>query len=810
MKLFRKFMIVPVIPVILFINSVAAQTLMGPVISKSVFVGRSKPLRETKVVLPGYHHEEQQESLNIFPYGTVITDQPSHPADTSILQKAQGTVRCRGPILNFEGIGNENGIFPADPNGEVGPNHYLQTVNSSFAFWDKGGNLLFGPADNKTLWETLPGPWNTYYWFDPVFKYDHMADRWVVMSPSTSYSLTGPFYTMVAVSVTPDPLGEYYCYAFEFEKFNDYAKLAIWPDGYYITYNMYDAVDPEAFAYSLVTVVDREAMLAGEAEITMIQYEIPEPDVERFFPMAADLRGPVIPDNEPCYILTIDNHNPDNPWELSLDVYSFHPDWQQPAHSDFGITAQFDLGNFESYVPYGPGAPQKGSDINLITMPLYLMYPVTFRQFEDHASLVCCHTVWDGVIHYIKWYEMRKETAGWSIYQTGNYAPGDFHYFTPSITINGNGDMALGYTVSNKNTYPCLRMTGRRSEDPPGIMTFQELELFKGLNYANNYLGWYNQNMWGDYAAMMVDPVDDSTFWFTHMYTKATTSSGNWATRIFSFNLSSEPEQPYTNAGNDTLTCNTPIFTTQGYAENYSSLVWTTSGDGNFITNNTPNAMYHRGSGDLSNGEVTLTIHLTGYEPGTEMADSMTLYINKEPEVFAGPNISIDSGEVVTLQGEVNFAYEYFWSTLGDGIFTDSTMLATIYTPGTQDVENGGVILVLTAGRVSPCTGNVTDSLTINIITVGIDEVSSKGFMMTLYPNPSVNTITLEADISHNDKLTVQVIDGAGKAIFTERLSAINHIIKKQFDFAYLNPGIYFIRVQGDDAAVTRKLVITQ
>jgi hypothetical protein len=808
MQVIQYFKIILVLPVILLINATWGQPSQEPKIAKSVFFGKSTPLRETTVVLPGIHAKKQQASRNHLPYGTEIMKSLAGPADKPLLQKTQGTMRSRGPLLNMEGVGNLNSSYPADPNGEIGPDHYVQTVNTSFAVWDKGGNLLFGPVDNCTLWESLPGPWNSYYWYDPVFKYDQMANRWLLLCNTTSYTFTGPFYSMVAVSITSDPLGEYYCWAFEFDQFNDYPKIAIWPDGYYITYNMYDEWDPETYAYSLTTVIDREAMLAGEPEVTMIQFGIPDPDTERFFPMAADIRGSTIPENEPCYIITLDNHNPSDPWELFLDVYEFHVDWLEPGNSQFDITAQFNLGNFEPLMAYGPGAPQKGSNINLMTFPLYLMYPVTCRKFEDHTSLVCCHTAWDGNIHYIKWYELRKESAGWQMHQTGNYAPGNFHYFSPSISINGNGDMALGYAISNEDTYPCIRMTGRRAEDPPDIMTFQEMELFKGQNYANNYLEWYNQNMWGDYASMMVDPSDESTFWFTHMYTKANTASGNWATRIFSLNLSGEPVMLFADAGNDTLTCNTGLFTTQGNAENYSSVFWTTSGNGTFLINYSPNAVYLRGSNDLTNKQVTLTMHLTGYIPGATAYDSMILYINKEPEVYAGADDTIYGGNAISLQGNVNFAYEYFWTTMGDGTFTDSTLLDAIYTPGPQDIENRGVTLVLTANEVSPCTGSVSDSLTIGILFVGAEDIVEEKGGLTIYPNPARNIITLQAGIAADEKVVLQVLDIQGKVIFTERITSENKLFQKQFDLSYVNPGVYFFRIHARDAAFTQKLVV--
>jgi hypothetical protein len=49
--------------------------------------------------------------------------------------------------------------------------------------------------------------------------------------------------------------------------------------------------------------------------------------------------------------------------------------------------------------------------------------------------------------------------------------------------------------------------------------------------------GGYNR--WGDYASMSVDPVDDTTFWFTTEYYEVT--GNNWQTRIGSFTLPTCP-----------------------------------------------------------------------------------------------------------------------------------------------------------------------------------------------------------------------------------------------------------------------------
>jgi hypothetical protein len=794
----------------LIISATTAQTSQQPTVSRAVFLGLSKPVRDMAVVLPGPHEEEPRVVRNFSPAKVINQITPQRTIDKPVLQKTMGSKKVRGPWLNYEGVGNVNNGWPADPNGEVGPDHFVQFVNSSFAVWDKNGNLLYGPVDNKTIWSSLPGPWSSLVWSDPIFKYDHLADRWVVSSMSLAGNLQGPFYEMVAVSVSPDPLGEYYCYAYEMEHINDYQKMAVWPDGYYFTYFLYDYTNTFIYINTVITALDRQAMLTGASEIPVIQFEIPDPDTDLFFPMAADLRGDNIPPDAPCYIITNDDPDPENPWDLSLDVYEFSADWAEPENSQFDLTAQFDLGTFEPTVNWGPGATQKGSSTNILTLPIYMMYPVTYRMFEDHQTIVCCHSMWDGDINYIKWYELRKEQAGWYIYQAGNYAPDSAHYYYPSLSINGHGDMAMVYTVSSPELYPSIRMTGRYAADSLGVMTVQELALYNGLDPAVSYDSYFDLNRWGDYASMTVDPVDDTTFWFTDMYTRASMSPGNWATRIFSFTLSGEIAQPWADAGNDTLTCNMPLFTTQGHAENYSSIVWTSSGDGNFVINYKPNAVYHRGSGDLANGQVTLTMHLTGYEFGSEAADSMILYINKDPLVNAGEDMTIYANEAVTLQGNVQYSYDYYWSTLGDGIFSDTSLLDAIYTPGSMDIENQQVTLVLTAFEVAPCTGSASDSLTLFILPVGISENSGKEIALDLYPNPSVKIITIEAKTPLNGIAVLQVIDVNGKMIFTEKLFPGNHLFKKQLDFSYMEPGIYFVRLQSANASVTRKLIVTQ
>ena len=52
-------------------------------------------------------------------------------------------------------------------------------------------------------------------------------------------------------------------------------------------------------------------------------------------------------------------------------------------------------------------------------------------------------------------------------------------------------------------------------------------------------------NRWGDYSCMTVDPVDDTTMWYTKEYYPSGTTSFNWRTRIRNFRIN--PAQPLVN-----------------------------------------------------------------------------------------------------------------------------------------------------------------------------------------------------------------------------------------------------------------------
>ena len=64
----------------------------------------------------------------------------------------------------------------------------------------------------------------------------------------------------MAVSTTSDATGTYNRYSFQFTNFPDYPKLGVWPDAYYMTYNVFNG---NTFVGAQTCAMKRSAMLTG-------------------------------------------------------------------------------------------------------------------------------------------------------------------------------------------------------------------------------------------------------------------------------------------------------------------------------------------------------------------------------------------------------------------------------------------------------------------------------------------------------------------------------------------------------------------
>jgi len=173
---------------------------------------------------------------------------------------------------------------------------------------------------------------------------------------------------------------------------------------------------------------------------------------------------------------------------------------------------------------------------------------------------------------------------------------------------------------------------------------------------------------------------------------------------------------PSANAGADAVICEDASYTLSGSATDYTSTLWTTSGDGTFDDATLLNATYTPGNGDINNGTATLTLTANAISPcGSSADDSMVLIIQELPTVSAGPDAVICQGETHMLSGNATNQESVNWTTGGDGSFDDPSLLNTTYTPGSGDISNGSVTLSISATAIAPCGTGASDEMTLSI-----------------------------------------------------------------------------------------------
>ncbi len=426
------------------------------------------------------------------------------------------------PKVNINGIGN-NGS-PMDPSGEIGLDYYVQGVNvTDIGVFDKEGNLVQQFAAEQ-LWSSLGA--NSAG--DPIILFDERANRWFITE------FTGPANLLVAVSETSDPLGSYMAYSFSTPNFPDYPKYALWPEALVVTTNEQGAGTLHQYF------IDREALLSGAATATMQRISITgnnNTEAGFYVSTPVDVDGD-FPDNGDPIVMTINDSSWGAVAQDQLEIYSFDIDWAN-ANNTQVTNLSLQTTPFDSY-PCSAGGfgfacvPQSGGQ-GLDAVPEVIMNIPKLRKFANHESIVLSFVtdVTDGDnLSGIRWMELRRSTGSdWSIFQEGTYAPEDgLDRFMCSIAMDGNGNIGLGYNVTSPQSFVGVRYTGRYNSDPLGEMTVQEYNVVEGTNTINSF------GRFGDYSHMSVDPVNESTFWFTTEY--AGGGPGGVRTRIVAFELS--------------------------------------------------------------------------------------------------------------------------------------------------------------------------------------------------------------------------------------------------------------------------------
>lgn len=489
--------------------------------------------------------------------------------------------------VGFEGPnGMTKSKNPSDNSLAVGPNHIVQIVNTRIAVYtkkgaryEKSGKVLYGPVATNNLWTGFGGVCEARNNGDGVVRYDQLAGRWLFVMPimtrtnpgeypeghgdavhsgqpsvpgaaatlpsnpapappnplagkhvfSGSEAETKPHGTFAmcyAVSVSDDPLGAYYRYAFERTLFPDYPRPAVWPDGYYVPTSTGDEVIQKH-----VCIVDRTKMLQGQPATEQC---IVIDGVS--FLNNADVDGRTSPPpGTPNIMMAAGGTQLKDIFDDDgIYVWKVHVDWNAPANTKLSGPEKITVApyHFLCNGQLTSCVPQPDTAKRLDAQGDKLMQRVVYRKIGKQESIVAAHSVATSAGGGgVRWYEFRlDQQRNPYLYQQGTYAPDEFYRWMPSIAMDQRGDIGVGYSFGGTPNFVGQRFAARSARDPKGTLSLHETVLASGESSQTSTIRWE------DYTTTAMDPSDDCTFWYVGDYLKKG-ESANYASKIGSFRL---------------------------------------------------------------------------------------------------------------------------------------------------------------------------------------------------------------------------------------------------------------------------------
>ena len=477
-----------------------------------------------------------------------------------LLKKARETNAPQAmptPNLTFNGASQTDNaaqgigaVLPPDVNGDVGPNHYVSSVNLVYKIFTKTGAVAAGPFATNLLFSGLPAtdPCRTANDGDPVVVYDPLADRWHI----SQFAVPGnpDNFQCVALSVTGDPTGSYYVWRYTYpgQIFNDYPKVGVWSDAYHMTFNQFNNAGTAFLGMGILS-QDRAKALAGDPTASVVYTNIANIDPNAGGGLPADIDGIQPPPSGMAEVIAeFRSDEAGDPLD-AIRYYKWVPNFVTPASSTISVLPDVALAPFDSRAPATRLAIEQSTGAGLDAISDRLMHRFAYRNLGTQAAPVNSFTgnftvnisgvnpTTAGTYQTgIRWFEMRRTGDSFSVFDQGTHSTGAIDGATGlndwmgSVAQDNRGDIALGFSQASSTQRANIMIAGRTTNTTnSGVLNEGEAVFFASAGVQSSTSG-----RWGDYSAMNVDPVDDCTFWYTQEYYAANSSAG-WSTRIGSF-----------------------------------------------------------------------------------------------------------------------------------------------------------------------------------------------------------------------------------------------------------------------------------
>ncbi|MCH8152828.1 MAG: hypothetical protein IH830_10715 [Planctomycetes bacterium] len=439
------------------------------------------------------------------------------------------------PRVAFDAINDTGGLIPPDTHMAVGAllesdGRVMMVTNQQVAIWDKLGNLVAGPITLNAFFGISPPPPQPFA-FDPKILYDQHSNRFFVVAlqgTTPNPGGTNNIHIAVSSSGAPNNLTTEWTFSVGtglttvggFNTWSDYPGIGADNLALFVTFNLFDASVPNnLFRGIKIRVFNKTQVMAGNNNAFT--------DINLAASMTASTAQPAhvygSTANGGFYLIS----------RVGQAAYRLYHVTGHPAAPILTTnTFAWAAGAF----PADTGADQcsvANPDIDTLSTR---MQNAIYRNGQIWCTMAA-DPDGDGQVEVV-WQAIADNS-----YPTGTPAVSQSGFingsgaapwtYMPSINVNAVGDAVIVYTQSSTTECPNMYYAARVSPDPPGM--FQAPVLVRSSAGFYDSAGASDPDRWGDYAATVIDPADDS-FWIAQEF--AFTSGVNsslWGTHIAGF-----------------------------------------------------------------------------------------------------------------------------------------------------------------------------------------------------------------------------------------------------------------------------------
>ena len=261
---------------------------------------------------------------------------------------------------------------------------------------------------------------------------------------------------------------------------------------------------------------------------------------------------------------------------------------------------------------------------------------------------------------------------------------------------------------------------------------------------------------------------------------------------------------PIASAGNDIIVCEaTTIVLSEAYAYDCDSVRWTTDGDGHFEDGALANTMYILGNGDVSNGQVMLT--LTAYGSTTFAHSAMIRFTDGITlgNIVGDSIVNKYENHISHYSVEEQDGVHYLWQLT-------PAEAGIIYDRGNEidilwNLSDGDAEVTLTVTSDDACD---MEPATKSISLIGYSTPEWHIASFELFPNPTDGKVNLVAGETLQGKVMVEVYNLLGERMMVKSLGHLQQSETITLDMSRLASGLYIIKLSTADGCCTKKVSV--